>query len=190
MATIIKRMAAAVAAVLVAAAAWAGDYVEVTGTNVRLRQSPTLQGKIYADAKGQPVYPAKGAMLDLTGESGDFYQVSYNGKTLYISKQYTRVVRGSARQAAKGTPAAKRPAVKQSAAGGTVPAAVIVTGKNVRLRSAASLKSPALQDDKGNNIHPAKGARLVCKGAQGDFYKVVYKGLTAYISKQYAEPVR
>lgn len=198
----IKRMAALIAAAMVAVAAVAGDFVEVTGSNVRLRQSPSLQGKIYSDAKGQPVYPAKGAMLDLTGESGDFFQVNYKGQTLYISKQFSRRVRGNAAGQPSSKPqaapaqAAPRPgkAGRQADAPSTTPTvapkAVIVTGTNVRLRSGASLKSPALQDAKGNNLHPAKGQKLECTGMKGDFYKVTFNGLTAYISKQYATPAQ
>lgn len=83
------------AAVLIVLATVAGDYVKVTGTHVRLRHSASLQGKIYSNANGVPIYPDKGALLQYTGERGDFYQVNYQGRTLYISKQFSRVVSGS-----------------------------------------------------------------------------------------------
>ncbi len=174
MATIIRRLAAIAAALTLTVAAWATDYIQVTGTHVRLRLSPSLQGKIFTDPYGNPVYPDKGAILECIGQAGDFYCVNINGYRLYISKKHTRHL-GS------------------YPSGGTTsgtPSAVIVTGTNVRLRTGASLNSPTLQDANGNNIHPAKGERLRCTGQKGDFYRVVYNGLTVYISKQYSRPAR
>lgn len=95
MRTSIKRVIVLMAAVLIVLATMAGDYVKVTGTHVRLRHSASLQGKIYSNANGVPIYPDKGALLQYTGERGDFYQVNYQGRTLYISKQFSRVVSGS-----------------------------------------------------------------------------------------------
>lgn len=95
MRTSIKRVIALMAAVLIVLATVAGDYVKVTGTHVRLRHSASLQGKIYSNANGVPIYPDKGALLQYTGERGDFYQVNYQGRTLYISKQFSCVVSGS-----------------------------------------------------------------------------------------------
>ncbi len=63
-------------------------YVKVTGTHVRLRHLPSLNSQIYMGANGYPVYPYKGELLKCIGESGDFYMVEYDNRTLYISKQY------------------------------------------------------------------------------------------------------
>lgn len=186
-----KKLLLFAVALVVAVSAIAADRVEVTGTNVRLRLQPSLQGEILKNEKTQkPIYPKKGAILECYGESGDFYIVNYEGTTAYITKQYTRPVgsktakpsklNNTAPQIAKNT---STTAVKKAA-----PASVIVTGTNVRLRSGASLKSPALQDANGNNLHPNKGQKLRCVGEQGDFYKVNFAGLTCYISKQFSVP--
>ena len=68
-------------------------------------------------------------------------------------------------------------------------AQVVVTGTNVRLRTAPSLNSQTLTYSNGVNIHPKKGEKLTCTGKTGDFYQVIYKGQKVYISKQFAKPV-
>ncbi len=193
-----KHLITFLVATVVAITAWAGDVVEVTGTNVRLRIEPNLNGAIYKDSKGSPVYPAKGEKLEYLGESGDFYKVTFNGKQLFISKQFTRKLSVPAKQAKQVNTPVKTATVPdgtvkqadkgKAPAASTAPTAVIVTGQNVRLRAGASLKAAILKDGKGNNLHPDKGQRLQCTGMQGDFYRVVYNGLTAFISKQYATP--
>ena len=176
-----KKLLLIAVAMLLGLVASAADYVEVTGTNVRLRTQPSLQGAIYKDANNNPIYPKKGAVLECYGDFGDFYKVKFKGTELYISKQFSRPATGKkATVATKGT--------AQQAKNVAAPAAVIVTGTDVRLRSGASLKSPALQDANGKNLHPIKGQKLKCVGQQGDFYKVVFGGLTAYISKKFAVP--
>ncbi len=187
-----KKLLVIAIAMVVALAVSAADYVKVTGTNVRLRHQPSLQGAIHKDAKGNTVYPKKGEVLESYGEFGDFYKVNYNGTELFISKQFAtptvksvnKVPAGKVKGAAQTSQKASTVKAEKTAA----PAQVMVTGTDVRLRSGASLKSPALQDANGKNLHPAKGQVLKCVGQQGDFYKVVFGGLTAYISKQFAVP--
>ena len=65
-------------------------YVVVTGTNVRLRKSPSIKGAIYT-VNAAPVYPKKGERIKYMGDAGDFYKVNYNGNYLYISKQFSRL---------------------------------------------------------------------------------------------------
>ena len=199
-----RKLLALFIAATIAIVACATSYVEVTGTNARLRLEPNLSGAIYKDSKGAPIYPAKGEKLECLGESGDFYKVSFKGKQLYISKQFSRVAQPAAKGDFKKPAAAEK--VKTSplpegkptkadrkqapkATSKATPKAVVVTGKDVRLRATAPLKGAIIKDAKGNNLHPDKGQRLVCTGESGDFYKVVFNGITAYISKQYTQPV-
>lgn len=63
--------------------------VVVAGTNVRLRWGASLDAKVYANSKGVPIYPKKGARLTYLGDEGDFFMVRYQGNVLYISKDYS-----------------------------------------------------------------------------------------------------
>lgn len=67
-------------------------YLEVTGEHVRLRMSPSLDGTIYSTSDGTPIYPAKGQTLTCTGETGAWFEVSVDGRTLYISKDFSRLI--------------------------------------------------------------------------------------------------
>lgn len=64
---------------------------------------------------------------------------------------------------------------------------VIVTGHHVRLRSSPSLyEHNIITNSYGYPIYPSKGAALDYLGEYGDFYLVRFRGVTAYISKQYS----
>ena len=63
--------------------------VVVTGTGVRLRYTPEInKTNIYVNRYGSPVYPRKGQSIPVIGEADEFYQVSYKGNSLYISKLF------------------------------------------------------------------------------------------------------
>lgn len=66
---------------------------------------------------------------------------------------------------------------------------VIVTGDNVRLRTAPEITDGNIVKDKaGKPIYPKKGERLQCSSEQGDFYCVSYNGQLVYISKKFTTP--
>ncbi|MBQ4367707.1 MAG: hypothetical protein II786_06465 [Muribaculaceae bacterium] len=72
------------------AAADGQRYVTVTGTGVRLRLQPSLEGKTL-QRNGVNVHPKKGERIKLMGEEGDFYKVNYQGNYVYIHKDYASV---------------------------------------------------------------------------------------------------
>lgn len=156
--------------------------VKVSGKDVRLRTSPSKSsGSIFTDRYGSPVHPAKGDILDCNGEEGDFYRVSYGGRTdLYVAKEYATPLY----ERTKGS----SPSVREKRSG--VPQYVRVKGVDVRLRVRPSMSSSAIYTDYyGNPIHPDKNQMLECYNEEGDFFLVDYFGTTLYISKQYADPV-
>lgn len=67
--------------------------LKVTGSGVRLRMEPSLEGEIYSESEnGRPKYAMKGDILPYAGEAGDFYHVLYNGMDVFIYKQYGEVI--------------------------------------------------------------------------------------------------
>lgn len=161
-------------ALMVALACAATDYVTVTGTNVRLRLQPSLQSETLTNSRGENLHPAKGQRLEVLGQAGDFYKVRFNGKQVYISKQF-----------AKSDNAAPAKTTQAKSANGQK--YVVVTGEGVRLRLQPSLKAKTLQN-KGVNVHPKKGERIKLMGESGDFYKVNFQGNYVFIHKDYAKP--
>gem|GEM_PF-1722215 len=64
--------------------------VTVTSSNVRLRKTASSKAASHKEG-GKPIVLKKGAKLTYLGTSGNYYKVSYNGVTGYISKKYGKV---------------------------------------------------------------------------------------------------
>ena len=65
----------------------------VNGVNVRLRSSPEINDyNLIKDNNGNLLHPNKGDKLTYLGEENDFYYVSFQGLTVYISKLYSYIV--------------------------------------------------------------------------------------------------
>lgn len=66
--------------------------VVVNGDGVRLRFGPSLKANYLKDEKGATKSVKKGTELECIGEEDDWYQVVYQGKKYYMSKQFTYLV--------------------------------------------------------------------------------------------------
>ena len=64
----------------------------VNGDGVRLRFGPSLKANYLKDEKGATKSVKKGTELECVGEEDDWYQVVYQGKKYYMSKQFTYLV--------------------------------------------------------------------------------------------------
>ncbi len=104
-----------------------------------------------------------GTSLSVTGVSGQWYQVSYNGSTAYVRSDLMDIGTGSADSSSSSSSSEKT---------GTINASY------VRLRSGASTSSGILATLQ-------KGASMTVKGSSGDWYSVSYNGTDGYVYKQY-----
>lgn len=87
----IKRLfASCLLAVAACIFSWATNVV-VDGTHVRLRLGASTSAQILSDGNGNPIYPAKGAVIPYLATEGNFYKVNYNGTEAYISRDYTHL---------------------------------------------------------------------------------------------------
>ena len=147
------------------------QYVVCTGNNVRLRYGPSTNSQMLKISKGQPVYIQKGQSLNYLGNDGrDFYNVEYNGKSLFISKDFSRLVNNDDN---------RRYTVDKNTR------YVVVNGNNVRLRYGPSTNANIYRDKRGAPIFPTKGCMLIYAGQTGDWYKAYYDGRIFYISKKH-----
>lgn len=151
----------------------AAQYVVSTGNHVRLRTGPsTGYPMLVWNSTGKPVYINKGDRLTYLGnDSYDFYNVLFDGKSVYISKQFARLVYPNSGY------------TSSSSSSGSV---VVVNGKNVRLRWGPSLNASIYTNGYGKPIYPSKGTRLTYLGQTGNWFKVRYNGNVLYISKDYS----
>lgn len=69
-----------------------GVYVVIDGSELRLRFGPSLDADTFKWADGTNRHPEVGEKFEYLGESDDFYKIDYNGKELWVSKQYTHVI--------------------------------------------------------------------------------------------------
>ena len=66
---------------------------------------------------------------------------------------------------------------------------VEVTGEHVRIRLSPSTDGMILLDNNGSPIYPDKGEYIECTGEEDDFYRILFHGRDAYISKQFSRTV-
>lgn len=137
--------------------------VAINGNNVRLRTAPSLNAPILT-------LVSRGTILEYLGESGNFYKVNYNGKTAYVTKDYSYIT---------------------SEDGGGISHDsynVVLTSGNVNVRNAPSMSAGIYAATNGKNFHYPKGTRLEYVATVGDFYEVILQdGVThAYVSSQFS----
>ena len=108
----------------------------------------------------------KGATMTVTGTSGDWYAVNYNGTKGYVYKQYLTV--GSSSSSSGSEP--KVDSVSEDS--GTI------RGNYVRVRTGPSTSSSII-----TSLNT--GAKLEVTGITGEWYQVKYNGQTGYVYKSY-----
>ncbi|MDL2258681.1 SH3 domain-containing protein [Eubacteriales bacterium OttesenSCG-928-K08] len=133
-----------------------GTSQGVTNATVNLRSGPSTSHSTLATLK-------KGSAITILGESGEWYQATYNNMTGYLVKRYvtTSAATGSSSSSSK-------------------------TGKttgSVRLRSAATTSS-----DSNIITTLAKGTTLtINSGPTNGWYNVTVNGQTGYVSATYVK---
>ena len=136
----------------------------VTGitTTLNVRSGASTSASIIGTLKN-------GAKVDITGESGNWYKINYNGRVGYVSKDYVK--KGGAT-----TPEQKpedKPQTETKVTG-------TVTGITTTLiiRSGASTSASIIGTLKN-------GAKVEITGESGDWYKINYNGKVGYVYKSY-----
>ena len=131
-----------------------GKIVNVT-TSLRVRSAANTSASVLG-------YLNNGTTVSITGESGNWYKISYNGKDGYISKDYVQISGNTA------------PITTRSIASGKVTGVTT----NLRVRSAASTTSSVLG-------YLTNGESVTITGESGNFYAINFKNKTGYVSKDY-----
>ena len=137
----------------------------ITGSDVRLRSGPGTSYSILTTC-------GKGASMNVTGVSGSWYQVSYNGTTAYVSGQYLSLSAGAASSSTGTSTSASASTAAIEGKSGTV------KGSCVRLRSGPGTSYSILYTLN-------TGAFLTVTDTSGDWYKVIYNGTTGYMYGTY-----
>lgn len=152
--TISMLMCLLVCAFMLANTAFAAGVMTgtVTGATVNYRQTASQSGKKLGAL-------AKGTSIIVYGKTGDWYKISINGKTAYMSARYVTV---------------KTTASANLGAG-------IVSGSVVNMRKGPSTSAACVA-----KLH--KNTVLKIVGTSGGWYKVAYNSYTGYIHSDYVSP--
>ena len=66
-------------------------YVVIDGSELRLRLEPSTNADTFKWPDGTNRHPKVGERFYYLGEEGDFYQISFHGNALWVSKKYTHL---------------------------------------------------------------------------------------------------
>lgn len=141
----------------------------ISGSGVRVRSGPSTSDSILATLDS-------GETMSVTGVSGEWYQVSYNGATGYVNSAYMTLSYGSS---ASSTSTSTSSNITEEA-----PLAVATTGTGtingtyVRMRSGPSTSYSILGTYN-------TGTTMAVTGTSGDWYEVSYNGTTGYVYSLY-----
>ena len=144
--------------------------------------SSTLNMRAAADKSSDIILVLNhGAALNVTGETKDFYRVSYNGKTGFVSKQYLNINNSKAGEKATASPRATE--TKPTEAFTSITANGTVNTDGLNMRKEASTSSDSL-------LKLQKGTTVSISAQSKSFYKIKYNGMTGYVAKQYVNIVK
>ncbi|MBU3178552.1 SH3 domain-containing protein [Clostridium estertheticum] len=102
-----------------------------------------------------------GTKVIITGKTNNFYKVTYNSKTAYISTQYVKIT--------------AKPVVLPAVYGGRV-------YSTLNVRSGAGTNYSIIGSVKSSTI-------VMISGKTNNFYKIAYNGKIGYVSADYVLPV-
>ena len=128
----------------------------IKGTGVRMRSGASTTSSILG------VYNT-GTEMTITGESGNWYKVSYGGNDGYVSKDYMTTTKPSS--------------------GGSTSQTGYIKGNDVRLRSGAGTSYSILGTY--NN-----GTPLTITGTSGDWTAVTINGVKGYVNSAYVSTTK
>ncbi len=141
----------------------------INANGVRLRSGPSTSSSILGSF-------STGATMTVTGTSGDWYQVNYNGTTGYVYKTYLTV--GSSGSSSTSTTGGSSVTVTDM----TSTTAWVISAVHMRTGPDTSYSSMRVL---------STGTSVTLTGYTDKWYRVTYNGETGYVFKTYlstAEP--
>lgn len=140
-------------------------YIVNISSNLRVRSGA---GTSYSTLG----YLNNGSKVNILGESGDWYKISYNDGHGYVSKQYVSVGSNDSSSNAGGS--------NDTSQGSTLNqyGQVVNVSSNLRVRSNPSASASVV-------TYLLNGAKVNIIGESGNWYKITYGGHTGYVSKDY-----
>ena len=123
---------------------------------LRVRSEASLNSQVVG-------YLTNGCSVNILGENGDWYNINYNGKSVYVSKEYVQVSGGAS--SSQETRSGKS-------------GQVVNVHSSLNVRSGASTSSGVIGS-------LSNGSKVTIVGESGSWYKINYGNTTGYVSKEY-----
>ena len=137
----------------------------IQGTDVRVRSGPSTSYSVLG-------VEDTGETMPVTGVSGAWYKVSYNGSTGYVHSAYMSLSYGDSSSGSTSS------SDSSSSSGSTDSGTGTINAYYVRMRSGPSTSYSILGTYN-------KGTEMTVTGSSGDWYKVRYNGTDGYVYKTY-----
>lgn len=117
-----------------------------------------------------------GATVKITGESGSWYKIDFNGRVGYVSKDYIKV---NASNSNTTKPEESKPEVKPE-----TPSVEVKTGQVVGISSVLNVRSGAGTNHSViGSLRPSQSVKIT--GESGNWFKIDFNGRVGYVSKDY-----
>ena len=147
-----------------------GQVYNVT-TSLRFRSAPSTSSSVIGY-----LYP--GNTFDIKGKSGDWYYISFGGKTGYIHGDYVKKINSNTESNNSNTSKPETPSVTPDSGKGQV----YNVSTNLRFRSAPNTSSSVIG-------YLSAGDIVDIKGKSGDWYYISFGGKTGYVHGDYIKRV-
>ena len=142
------------------------DSGSVNTASLNVRQKPSVLASVTGSL-------SKNTKINTLGKEGDFYKISYKGKTGYVYSSYINIVKNSVKSTSvvKSVTPVKAKYIERSGE---------TTAKHLNIRSGAGTTYPVIGTY-------TLGSKVTISDKINGFYKIMYKGQTSYISELYVK---
>ena len=130
---------------------------------LRVRSEASLNSEVVG-------YLTNGCSVNILGENGDWYNINYNGKSVYVSKEYVQVSGGASSSSGSSSQETRSSKSGQ----------VVNVHSSLNVRSGASTSSNVIGS-------LSNGSKVTIVGESGSWYKINYGNTTGYVSKDYVQ---
>ena len=130
---------------------------------LRVRSEASLNSEVVG-------YLTNGCSVNILGENGDWYNINYNGKSVYVSKEYVQVSGGASNSSESSSQETRSGKSGQ----------VVNVHSSLNVRSGASTSSSVIGS-------LSNGSKVTIVGESGSWYKINYGNTTGYVSKDYVQ---
>ena len=130
---------------------------------LRVRSEASLNSEVVG-------YLTNGCSVNILGENGDWYNINYNGKSVYVSKEYVQVSGGASSSSGSSSQETRSSKSGQ----------VVNVHSSLNVRSEASTSSSVIGS-------LSNGSKVTIVGESGSWYKINYGNTTGYVSKDYIQ---